>query len=290
MKILLIGCSGLLGQNLLRTAPDSLIIEGAGLEPEPALPENLQGYAPLDISVAADIEKRVKASNPDFIINAAAYTDVDGCERNPSLSHTLNRDAVASMAATGVPMLQVSSDYVFDGENGPYAEEDDTHPLSVYGQDKLASETPVLSGNPNSLVVRTMTLWGRGRGMKTSFVDFVKGSLEQGKPIRIVTDQFGNPTLAEDLAQGIWKLITEGHSGLFHLAGSEWNSRFEWAVAIAQYYGLDASLIEPCLTADLRQLARRPLKSGFRIDKLVHATGFRPGNVVAQLQRVQAPD
>ncbi len=284
MKVLLIGCNGLLGQNLLRTAPDSLEIEGAGLEPRPALAERLAAYETLDISIPDGIKKRVDSSRPDFLVNAAAYTDVDGCERNPDLSHALNRDAVAAMAETGVPMLQVSSDYVFDGENGPYSEEDKTHPLSVYGKDKLDSEAAVLSRHSQSLIVRTMTLWGRGKGMKTSFVDFVKASLEQGKSVRIVTDQFGNPTSADDLARGIWTLITGGHSGLFHVAGSEWNSRFEWAVAIARFYGLDTALIQPCLTADLRQLARRPLKSGLRIDKFIRETGFRPGNVTAQLQ------
>jgi len=78
-----------------------------------------------------------------------------------------------------------------------------------------------------------MTLWGRGKGAKTSFVDFVRNSLQAGKTIRIVTDQWGNATLAEDLALGIWKLVAGGHNGVYHVAGSEWNSRFQWAEAIA---------------------------------------------------------
>jgi dTDP-4-dehydrorhamnose reductase len=128
-----------------------------------------------------------------------------------------------------------------------------------------------------------MTLWGQGQGMKTSFVDFVRNSLKAGKTIRIVTDQYGNPTLAEDLALAIWKLIAGGRAGIYHAAGSERNSRFEWARAIAAHYGLDPSLVVPCLTADLKQAARRPLESGLRIDKLVRDTGFSPRDVAGQL-------
>ena len=191
------------------------------------------------------------------------------------------------MAATGVPMVQISTDYVFDGEAGPYREEDTPRPLSHYGTTKLESEVLVLAKSPRSLVLRTMTLWGTGRGGKPSFVEFVRNSLVAGKTIRIVTDQWGNPTLAEDLALAIWKLVLAGKSGTYHVVGSEWNSRFEWAQAIAAYYGLDLSLIQPCLTADLKQAARRPLKSGLRIDKLVQETGFRPRGVADQLKRVE---
>ena len=124
--------------------------------------------------------------------------------------------------------------------------------------------------------------------MKTSFVDFVRNSLAAGKTIRIVTDQCGNPTLAEDLALAIWKLAQGGRAGIYHVVGSEWNSRFEWARSIAAHYGLDASLIQPCLTADLKQAARRPLLSGLRIDKLVRDTGFTPRDVAGQLSWVDA--
>lgn len=128
-----------------------------------------------------------------------------------------------------------------------------------------------------------MLLWGMGKGGKTSFVEFVRGSLAAGKTIRIVTDQIGNPTLAEDLALAIWKLVLGGYSGLYHVAGSERNSRYEWARAIAAHYGLDSGLIQPCLTSDLKQAARRPLESGLLCGKLARDTGFRPRGVAEQL-------
>jgi dTDP-4-dehydrorhamnose reductase len=285
-KLLLVGCNGLLGQNLLRTRPAAgWEIHGAGMEPAAVLPEPLAGYRRTDIGKREELEAAVRAADPDWIFNAAAITDVDLCEREPALAGLINRDTVGWMAAFGKPLVHVSTDYVFDGEAGPYAEDAPVRPLSVYGATKLESEALALAGSPGSLVVRTMTLWGKGKGMKTSFVDFVKSSLAGGKTIRIVTDQYGNPTLAEDLALAIWKLVEGGRSGIYHVAGSEWNSRFEWARAIAAHYGLDASLIQPCLTADLKQAARRPLKSGLRIGKLIRDTGFTPRDVAGQLAR-----
>ncbi|MBW8886365.1 MAG: SDR family oxidoreductase [Fibrobacteres bacterium] len=288
-KILLVGCNGLLGQNLLRARPaGGWEIHGVGKEPEPILPESLASYRSADIGKRDELEAVVRAVDPDRIFNAAAVTDVDLCEREPALAGLINRDTVGWMAAFGKPLVHVSTDYVFDGEAGPYAEDAPTRPLSVYGSTKLESEALALAGAPLSLVVRTMTLWGKGRGMKTSFVDFVRNSLAAGKTIRIVTDQFGNPTLAEDLASAIWKLVAGGRGGIYHVAGSEWNSRFDWARAIAAHYGLDASLIQPCLTADLKQAARRPLRSGLRIDKLIRDTDFTPRDVSGQLARVDA--
>jgi dTDP-4-dehydrorhamnose reductase len=286
-KVLLAGCNGLLGQNLLRVKPPGgWEIHGMGRDPQAALPGPLAGYVSADIGKRGELEAAIRALDPDWIFNAAAFTNVDLCEREPDMAGRINRDTVGWMAAFGKPMVHISTDYVFDGEAGPYAEDAPTRPLSVYGSTKLESEALALGGSPRSLVVRTMTLWGQGHGMKTSFVEFVRNSLAARKNIRIVTDQIGNPTLAEDLAVAIWKLAAGGRSGIYHVAGSERNSRFEWAQAIAAHYGLDRSLIEPCLTADLKQAARRPLDSGLRIDKLVRDTGFTPRDVRGQLARV----
>lgn len=295
MKVLIIGCNGLLGQNLIRTKPsdESFTLVGSGIEKDAVLGTSLVRYRNIDVTKRELIEKVIGEIAPDLIINAAAITDVDLCERDKALCALVNRDAVGWMAATGIPLVQISSDYVFDGEAGPYSENDPTGPLSYYGLTKLESEKLTLDGSPKSLVLRTMTLWGKGHGAKTSFVEFVQNSLKAGKTIKIVTDQYGNPTLAEDLAIAIWKLVEGKHKGVFHAVGSEWNSRYEWAVAIADYYGLDKSLITTCVTADLKQLAQRPLKSGLKIDKLVNTIGFKPRGVAEQLKRVdelwQAP-
>ena len=140
-----------------------------------------------------------------------------------------------------------------------------------------------LAVSPLSLVLRTMLLWGRGKGAKKSFTDFVRESLAAGKTVRIVTDQWGNPTLANDLADAVWALIAGKRAGLYHAAGTDWMSRFDWAVEVAKFYGLDASLIQPAVTADLKQDATRPLRSGLICDKLARDAGVRLRGLREQL-------
>lgn len=286
MKILIAGCNGLLGQNLLRTAagkPD-LEITGMAIEPEAVLPDLLKEYLCVDIGNREALLAGLKKAAPEFIINAAAITDVDGCERNPELNNRINRDMVGWMAETGIPLVQVSSDYVFDGVDGPYVETDPVNPLSHYGRAKLESEALTLAGSPRSIVVRTLLLWGLGKGAKKSFTDFVSESLEAGKTIRVVTDQIGNPTLAHDLALAIWALIRAECSGVYHAAGIDNMSRYDWALQVAEFYGLDASLIQTIVTADLKQDAKRPLKSGLICDKLARDTGVKLRGLLDQLE------
>lgn len=309
-RVAVTGCNGLLGGSLVRLAPrrgpDGRKIElfGLGRSPGPAagLSSNRPfRYDSVDIGDREALLALLLRLKPDFVVNAAALTQVDLCEKEEALSHRINAEAARTLAESGLPFLQVSTDYVFDGRRGPYAEDDAVNPLSVYGRHKLEAEGHALAGAPGSLVVRTMTLWGPDRSPgeeearaqaapanKTSFVDFVKGSLAAGRKIRIVTDQTGNPTLAGDLARAVWALLREKRAGLYHAAGGDLLSRFEWARRIAGRYGLDASLLEPCLTADLRQSAPRPLNSGLRCDKLLRDTGVRLRRVDEQLLHADA--
>ena len=283
MKILIVGCNGLLGQNLVNEAPSGVELYGASLEPDCYI-NGLIEYSTVDMSDKKALLSLINQCSPDWILNAAAMTNVDQCEKEMETCFLLNRDAVGWMAEPGIPMVHVSTDYIFNGTSGPYQEEDHPEPLGVYGKSKLESEPLVLDACNKSIVVRTMLLWGRGNRLRSSFTEFVKKNLEQKKQIRIVTDQIGNPTLASDLAAAIWKLINASCSGVYHVSGSELISRYAWAVKAAEYYGLATDLIKPVLTEDLRQAALRPLNSGFMLDKLIGDTGFIPKNVTEQLQ------
>lgn len=265
MKVLLTGCNGLLGQSLVRNKPPEVTLHGLGRNEDPSV--TLESYNPVDMADTESLLEEVTRYSPDFIINTAAFTHVDLCEIHPQHCIKVNRDA--PVALSKFPMVQISSDYVFDGENGPYKEGDSPNPLSVYGRSKLESEVGVLNGNPRNLVVRTMSLWGIRVGSKISFPDFVISQLTLGKKIQVVSDQIGTPTHVDELAKGLWFLIQNDHSGLFHLTGSELLSRLEWARSIAKQHGLDERLIEPCLTKDLNQKAKRPLKSGLLCDKFM---------------------
>jgi dTDP-4-dehydrorhamnose reductase len=282
-RIVITGCNGLLGQSLILSAPTGFEIHGIGSEPTAILRNRIQSYSQGDITQTSALASVLGGIGPDCIINAAAITDVDLCEREPDLCARVNRDAVIAMAQLGYPLVQVSTDYVFDGVSGPYVESDPVAPLSVYGKTKWESEVAVLAANPKNLAVRTLLLWGRIQGGKTSFPDFIRNHLSAGKRVRIVTDQVGNPTLAEDLALGIWALVQNQSHGVYHIAGSDRVSRLEWTEMVADFYGLDKSLIDTCLTSDLGQLAKRPLNSGLVCDKLTEETGFRPRGIREQL-------
>lgn len=290
MRVLIAGCNGLLGQNLLTTAPAGTVLLGLARHPEPLRPDLLppQAYHARDITEPATWRFVAADLKPDVIINAAAATDVDGCERDPATCLRVNRDAVAAMAATGIPLVQVSTDYVFDGMAGPYAEDDPVNPLNLYGRIKLESEPVALSGSPASLVIRTMWVWGSARapggGAKKSFTDFVRETLAAGQPVRAVTDQYGNPTSAQDLARAIWTLRAQRRTGVYHAAGADRLNRLEWARAVAAFYRLDDSLIQPLTTPELGLRAARPLQSGLRCDKLTRDTGFRLRGLGAQLE------
>lgn len=296
MRVLIAGCNGLLGQNLLRTAPSGHALVGIARHAGAALPERLGAYHARDIADPATWEFVRETLKPDVIFNAAAYTDVDGCERDPETARRINRDAVRAMAQTGIPLVHLSTDYVFDGTSGPYSEDDPVHPLSEYGRIKLESEAEALAGSAKNLVLRTMWVWGRakavGGGAKKSFTDFVHETLAANKPARIVADQVGNPTLAEDLALAIWVLVGSGCSGVYHVSGSDRISRLDWARSVARFYNLDdadrAGLITPVTTAELNLPAARPLQSGLRCDKLERDTGLVLGGLEDQLRDNQA--
>jgi dTDP-4-dehydrorhamnose reductase len=284
MRVLVAGCNGLLGQNLLRTAPPGAELIGIARHAAAVSPGSLSAYHSRDIADPATWTFVRASLAPDLIINAAAYTDVDGCERDPATCLRVNRDAVQAMADTDIPLVQVSTDYVFDGAAGPYAEDDPVNPINAYGRAKLESEAAALGGGRKNLVVRTAWVWGTGTGAKKSFTEFVRETLAARKTARIVNDQWNTPTLAEDLARAIWALVGADRSGIYHAAGSEWISRLEWARRVAVFHGLDASLITPITTADMNPPAPRPLITGLRGEKLARDTGFVLRGLDAQLR------
>lgn len=285
MRVCIVGANGLLGQNLLRTAPSTVELWGAGLE-ETALSPSLSpaNYRQLDLTDLEAVHAVLEECAADWVINAAAMTAVDRCETEPELCRAINCTAPATMAQLSNRFVQISTDYVFDGRSGPYREEAPTAPLSVYGSSKLDSEKLVLDASPHHLVVRTMTLYGRGIGLRPSFVDWVEANLQQRKELPLVTDQIGNPTLASSLARSLWALVQQGASGLYHISGGERCSRYEWAERVARYLGEPTDLFRPLLTRDLKQPAARPLESGFVLEKIAKIPSVVIDTLDQQLQ------
>jgi dTDP-4-dehydrorhamnose reductase len=253
-RVLLVGASGQLGSDLLKLAGDRDLVAGAG----------------LDIRDRDAVRDLVARARPDVIVNAAAYVDVEACETNRELAFAVNADGVRNLAETGVPIVQMSTDYVFDGAaRQPYLEDAIPNPLNVYGASKLAGE------EFGRLVVRSSGLYGvaatRAKG------NFVRTMLRLGRErdeVSVVTDQVLTPTNTEDLARLLWEMVDRGAQGLYHATNAGQCSWFEFAQAIFELSGLHVT-VRPIDSATLGYKARRPAYSVLDNSKLAR-DGFTP--------------
>ena len=265
-RILIIGSNGMLGQSLTTHFMFKKDVElmCASFEDESYF-ENLS-YAKIDISSSKAVKKLIKDFCPDVIINSAAYTNVDGCESEKELSWSINVTGVENIVKYGracdAHLIHISSDYIFDGMNGPYIENEIPNPISHYGKEKLAGENVIISGRIKHTIVRTNVLYGATQFGRPDFVKWVYDSLSEKKNIRIVRDQINNPTYIDDLSSAISKIIEFDKNGIYNVGGAEILSRLDFTHKIADYFELDKSLITPIVTSDLNQPASRPLNSG----------------------------
>ncbi|MDL1891326.1 dTDP-4-dehydrorhamnose reductase [Sphingobacteriales bacterium CHB3] len=284
-KILVIGSNGLLGQKLceiiVRGGAYSLTI--ASIEEKPVRQVVGAQYQRVDITNKKDVKSLVFGCNPDVIINAAAMTNVDACETEREMCWKINVEGVENIVEAAkradTKVIHVSTDYVFDGKAGPYTEDDRPEPLSYYGKSKLASETAVRTGGVPYMIARTMVLYGFAPGVKPNFALWLIDSLESGKPVNVVDDQFGNPTLVDDLAYGLIQAFEMERTGIYNIAGRDIVSRYEFALKLAKVFNLDPHLITPIKTSTLKQPAPRPLKSGLITLKAEVELGYRPSTV-----------
>jgi len=259
--ILVIGANGMLGHDLME------VLEGEvrGID----LPE-------IDITDLTSVRKTLLTLKPRVIINSAAYTDVDGCESNVETAMAVNGEGVGLLALTareiGAKLVQVSTDYVFDGGKGsPYLEDDPVGPLSIYGESKLAGELNAAMA-PEYLIIRTQWLYGiHGK----NFVETMLRLAGERSELAVVDDQIGSPTFTRDLALAIKALVDRGCSGVYHVANSGFCSWNDFAKAIFAEEGLTVT-VNPMTTEQLNRPARRPLYSTLDCTRLTADTGFTP--------------
>jgi dTDP-4-dehydrorhamnose reductase len=288
-RVLITGANGLLGQQLISVFRGDYEVHALGLQAQPRLSAGNFQYHQGDITDRALLRELNQKIVPKFIINAAAFTDVDGSETQRELCWKVNVTGVENLvyAAQKVHarLIHVSTDYVFDGKAGPYREEHQPNPLGFYARAKLAGENALLNGKAVFAIARTMVLYGSGCEIRPNFVTWLLAQLRGGKTVRIVDDQFGNPTLASELAQALRVLAESGRHGIYHISGSEMIARYEFAVKIAEVFNHDTALIQPIKTSDLKQAAPRPLRSGFDISKAVRELNVKMSDVVGGLQK-----
>jgi dTDP-4-dehydrorhamnose reductase len=282
MKILVTGCNGLLGQKLVElilSKPDHHLIATAKSKLIPELPRG--EFHLLDITNSAAVDEIISKTKPDVVINSAAMTQVDQCETEREKCWLANVEAVrylvASCQKNTVHLIHISTDFIFDGSHGPLDENEKPNPLSYYGESKLASEEVVQKGTIDWAILRTVLVYGVTQDMsRSNIVLWVKKSLEDKKTINVVNDQWRTPTLAEDLAIGCYLAATIKAKGIYNVSGEQMMTPYDIAIATADFFKLDKSLIKQTDSTKFIQPAKRPAKTGFIIGKAKKELGYQP--------------
>jgi len=268
-RILICGSNGLFGQRLalMLSSQTEYEVLNTSRKRSFVFDDRLFDYTQLDITKKGDVKSLVSSFHPTTIINAAAAADVDWCELHREDAWKINvvgvEHLIEAARKVGARLIHISTDYIFDGTHGPYSEDDKPNPISYYGKSKLASENAVrIAGIPYT-IFRTIVLYGTGIGVRDNFPTWVVKNLRACRTIRCSEDQFSNPTHVNDLAFAAVKGFELNRDGLYHICGSERVSRFQFAVRTAEFFGLDAGLIQRVKSSDLTQTAPRPLVTGF---------------------------
>ncbi len=285
-KILITGANGLLGQKLVHllaqdTYQNILVLATGKGENRLTKTKNFE-YISMNITNENNIKSVVEAFQPHVIIHTAAMTQVDDCETQKELCWELNVKATEYLAnicaKNNIFLVHLSTDFIFDGTEGPLSEEAIPNPISFYGESKLAAENIIQkTKNLRYAIARTVLVYGITKAMsRTNIILWVKKSLEDQKTIQVVDDQWRTPTLAEDLAMGCFLLADKEKEGIFNISGFEMLTPYQMAIITADYFQLDKKFIVKSDSTKFTQPAKRPPKTGFLIDKAKKELGFEP--------------
>lgn len=283
-SILITGANGLLGQKLvhqiLKEGQFEVIPTGLG---DSRLPSFLSAakWLSLDITDKEELEAAFNKLRPDFVINTAAMTNVDVCEKEKQACEELNIRAVINLIeaskSVNSHLLHLSTDFIFDGESGPYTEEATPNPINHYGWTKMKAEEKIKASKIKWTIIRTVLVYGIANDMsRSNIILWVKDSLEKGKTLQLVNDQFRTPTLAEDLAEGCLLAVKKQAEGIFNISGKDQLTPYDMAIATADFFKLDKSKIKESNSAIFTQEAKRPMKTGFIIHKAITELDYCP--------------
>ncbi|AEV97361.1 NAD(P)-dependent oxidoreductase [Niastella koreensis] len=284
MKVLITGANGLLGQHLTKLLLDKnyqVVATGRGESRLPFEPSGNYSYHSMDIANAFDTYAVMNRERPDVVVHAAAMTQVDECELQPEQCDRINVQGTAQILTDAETFsshfIYISTDFVFDGEKGNYSEDDEPLPISLYGFTKLQAESMVQTSELPFAIVRTCLVYGNLlKGTRSNIVSWAKDSLEQGKTIQVVSDQVRTPTYVGDLAKGIVLIIEKKATGIYNISGKDWLTPYDIAIKTANKYQLDAGRIVKVDASTFKQPGRRPLKTGFVIEKARKELGYEP--------------
>lgn len=292
--VLITGSNGLVGRELIRAfaKEKNFAVVATSSSPDKI---GVPVFNQLDICNRAGVFHLINSVKPDVIIHSAAISAPDVCETDKELCKAVNiegtRNVADAAADLSIPILFLSTDFVFDGQDGPYKEDDIPNPISYYGLSKWEGEK-IIQQLPKWAIVRTVLVYGDTVGLnRSNFVTWVKTSLEKGEKIRVVNDQFRTPTYAPDLALGIVQatnyLLQNSSNEIWHLSGPmPLVSVYDMAIQIAGFCNLGSWLVEPVSSASLQQPAQRPPRTGFILNKAEKMLNYKAVDFINGLDKL----
>lgn len=283
MRILLTGTNGLVGQKIKKELAGKKQVDllATSLHPEVNPLQADYHFTTLDITRTDEAEELIRRFEPHVLINSAAQANVNRCEQNKAQCLHVNTEAVYGLTRLAnkynLHLIQLSSDFVFDGLRTDYQEDDEARPVNYYGLAKKEAEDYIIKHASKWSIVRTILVYGYVPAMnRHNLVSWVYQSLKNGNNIRLVNDQYRMPTLGEDLAWAVGQMVLKKKTGIYHICGRELMSIEEIARQVALFFSLDPHLIRPVSSAQLNEPARRPPKSGFNLFKAEKELDYMP--------------
>jgi dTDP-4-dehydrorhamnose reductase len=280
VKILVTGANGLVGQRLCRllASHDNEVV-AAGRGPARFECKGVT-YISIDFTLTEQVTALVAVHKPDVVVNPASMTDVDGCEKTPWEAYLANAALPAQLAvlskSMGFHLVHMSTDYVFDGANGPYGIDDVPNPRGVYAHTKFLGEQAVRALGGSWAIARTAVVYGWPTAGRNNFGAWLVSSFEAKKEVKLFSDQFVSPSLALNVAQMVAELAERKLTGMWHTSGSTVIDRVGFGKALCEVFGFDASLITPTTLAALNLASPRPPKSGLKVDQTIAGLAAKP--------------
>lgn len=266
MKIFVTGGAGLLGTKLIEIGKREFEVFSSVRN---LIKSEGCNFVQFDITERNKVFDALERIKPDIVFHTAAITDVDYCETHHKEAWDINVNGTRNIAEAcqknNIKMAYISTDYVFDGINGPYTENDVPNPINFYGRTKLEGEN-IVKELKNFIIIRSTVLYGWHN--KENFLTWVIKNLKENKKINVVNDQYGTPTLADNCAEALISLFKGEKTGIYNVSGKDLVNRFSFALKIAEKFGLDKNLINPISTKELKQPAARPMRAGLIVNKI----------------------
>lgn len=295
MRVLLTGSNGFLGQKFcekLSEYSEIKTIFGISKSENRNPYLNAESFQQLDLLDLEALEKAVSNFKPTHILHTAALTSVEICEQQPDLAHQINVELSKRLAQickeSNIHYTFLSTDFVFDGQNGPYKETDLVKATNEYGQSKVDAEQVILSANDDTAILRTILVYGAIPDKnRSNLVLWAKKQLENGAKINVVSDQWRMPTWVDDLADACYFAMHKKASGIFHISGNEMMTILEAVEKLADTWNLDKTLITSISATEIGQATNRPRKTGFFLDKAEQILNYKPTSFVVSLQKIE---